>query len=53
MIDRGLLRGRVLIAENLAIRQVQFNPDGSITDLGTTSLGSGIPAIVGAIGVQP
>lgn len=53
MIERGLLQGHVLIAENVAIRQVQFNPDGSITDHGTTSLGSGIPGIVGAIGVQP
>jgi len=52
LIDRGGLRGRVVIAENTGIRQVQFE-SGAITDLGATSTGSGLGAIVGAIGVQP
>ncbi len=52
LITRGALRGRVVIAENTAIRQVQFE-SGSITDLGPTDTGSGFAAIVGAIGVQP
>lgn len=54
MIRRGPLEGRVLIAENVAIRQVQFNPDGTVTDLGPLAAqGSGSLAITGAIGVQP
>lgn len=52
LISRGSLRGRVVIAENTGIRQAQFST-GSIRDLGATSTGSGLGAIVGAIGVQP
>jgi len=52
LINRGTLRGRVLVSENTGIRQVQFE-SGSITDLGATSTGTGLAAIVGAIGVQP
>jgi hypothetical protein len=53
MVDRGSLRGRVLVAENVSVRQVQFNPDGTITDLGATSIGSGMESMVGVIGMQP
>ena len=53
MITRGSLTGLVLVAENVAVRRVRFDGDGVITDLGPTSLGSGVEAIVGAIGVQP
>lgn len=55
MIGRGALRGRVLIAENLAIRQVQFAAGGAVTDLGPTSAGdpNAFTTIVGCIGVQP
>lgn len=52
-IDRGTLTGLVLVAENLGVRQVRFEKNGSITDLGTFSLGSGSTSITGAIGVQP
>ncbi len=52
-LDRGTLSGLVLVAENTAVRRVRFMSDGSITDLGAFSLGSGYTAIVGAIGVQP
>src|SRR6185295_3490683 len=52
-VDRGALAGRVLVAENLGVRQVSFEGGGVITDLGLTSLGSGSESIVGAIGVQP
>jgi hypothetical protein len=53
MVERGSLRGRVLIAENVSVRQVQFNSDGTITDLGAEDMGSGTENMVGAIGMQP
>ena len=53
LIDRGSLKGRVLISENVGIRQVQFNPDGTLSDLGVLDLGSGFEKICGAIGVTP
>lgn len=53
VLQRGQLRGRVLVAELMGVRQLQFEPDGRITDLGLTSLGAGFTAIVGALGVQP
>jgi hypothetical protein len=53
MIDRGDLSGLVLVAENLGVRRVRFETDGSITDLGLEPLGSGPASITGAIGVQP
>lgn len=52
-ISRGPLKGRVLVAENLAVRQLQFTTDGAITDLAKLSYPSGIANIVGTIGVQP
>jgi hypothetical protein len=55
MISRGGLTGRVLVAENQAIRQVQFAQHGSVTDLGPTVTGNvnDFTSIVGAIGVEP
>ena len=55
MIALGGLTGRVLVAENQAIRQVQFAKHASVTDLGPTSTGNvnDFTSIVGAIGVQP
>lgn len=53
MIDRGPLRGLVLVSENQGVRRVRFTGGGVIEDLGLTSFGTGVPAIVGAIGVQP
>jgi len=52
-IDRGALTGLVLVAENTSVRRVRFEKDGSISDLGAFSVGSGTTADVGAIGVQP
>lgn len=52
-ITRGTLAGRVILGENVAVRQVQFMPDGSVIDTAQTSMGSGIPEIVGVVGVQP
>jgi hypothetical protein len=43
----------VLIGELFGVREVQFEPDGGIVDLGVTSEGSDYPDIVGALGVQP
>jgi hypothetical protein len=53
MVDRGTLKGRVWVAENVGIRQLRFNADGTISDLGLFPLGKGYDKIVGAIGVQP
>ncbi len=52
-ISRGTLQGRVLVAENVAIRQVQFTAAGGVTEVELLSLGNDSLAIPGAIGVQP
>ena len=51
-IDRGALRGHVLVAELLGVRHLVFGP-GAVTDLGLLSVGSGNAAITGALGLQP
>ena len=53
MIRRGSLEGRVIIAENLQLRQVQFQKNGNVDEVEVYSLGSGILAIPGALGVTP
>lgn len=53
MIGRGALNGRVLVAENLAVRSLQFDADGTVTDVAKLTYGSGLDNIVGSIGVQP
>ncbi len=53
MIDRGGLEGLVLIADLSSVYAVQFQENGQVSDLGATDVGEGIPAMVGAIGVQP
>ena len=52
VIDRGTLKGRVLVAENQAVRQLAFAPDGGITDLGVLAF-EGFTGMVGSLGVQP
>ena len=52
-VDRGSLAGRVLVGENLGVRQVDFAPGGQVTDLGLFSFGSGLEQITGALGVEP
>jgi hypothetical protein len=53
MIDRGMLRGLVLVAENLGVRKVEMFAAGTIVDRGLYSLGSGLVNTTGAIGVTP
>ncbi len=53
LIDRGQLTGWVFISENTGIRKLVFESNGSITDLGVTSPGSGLENMIGSIGVQP
>ncbi|MFO0761325.1 MAG: hypothetical protein U0359_32910 [Byssovorax sp.] len=53
LVERGALRGHVYVAEDVGVRQVRFEPDGNVTDLGAFILGPGLETIVGAIGVQP
>lgn len=52
-VAAGILADRVFVAENLGVRQVEFSPDGTVMDLGLSSVGSGLQAVTGAIGVQP
>jgi hypothetical protein len=53
VIARGALKGRVLVAENLALRQLQFGAGGDVKDVGLVSFGAGSTDIVGTVGVQP
>ena len=53
MIERGALRGLVLVAENLGVREVEMFADGNIVDRGLFSLGAGVANSTGAIGVTP
>lgn len=52
-IMRGGLRGRVLVSELSSIRQLQFDDEGGVTDVGSLMFGEGLEEIGGAIGVQP
>lgn len=52
VIDRGALKGHVLVAELLMVRHLAFKPDGSIADLGAVTF-EGFSGIVGSLGVQP
>jgi hypothetical protein len=52
-ITRGSLAGRVIIAENVALRQLQLTAGGGVSEVEHFSLGSGLTAIPGALGVQP
>ncbi len=51
-VTRGPWKGLVILTENQGLRMVQF-AQGSVTDLGLSSFGSGLDSIPGAIGVQP
>lgn len=53
MIARGMLAGRVLVAEVLSVRQLQFGPGGALDDVGLLPFGAGATSIVGTVGVQP
>jgi hypothetical protein len=52
-IERGKLKGWVLLSENVGVRRMAFDTDGGLRDLGITSTGDNLSDIVGAIGVQP
>ncbi len=51
-VDRGALRGHLLVAELLGVRHLAFGR-GSVSDLGLLALGEGTEAITGALGVEP
>lgn len=52
-IDRGALRGHVLVSENVSVRHLAFRADGGVDDLGSLAFGEGLENISGAIGVTP
>lgn len=49
MLSRGSQTGMVFVAENIAVRQLQFEGNGEVTDLGPFVLDD----IPGVIGIQP
>ena len=53
MIERGVLRGRVLVSDVRGLYQVAFAPGGVVNDIGIFSLGGGTQNIVSGVGVQP
>ncbi|MBI5532479.1 MAG: hypothetical protein HY898_07180 [Deltaproteobacteria bacterium] len=53
MVDRGTLKGRVLVAENEGVRMVQFAQGTGVSDLGVLPSGGGMEGMVGVVGVQP
>jgi hypothetical protein len=53
LIERGPLRGRVLVVETEGLRQVAFHSDGTLVDLGLTVLGHGLETMVGGLGIAP
>jgi hypothetical protein len=52
-LTRPPLMGRVLVAENLGVRQLQFEPDGSVSEVDYLDFGNSEVHVVGGIGVQP
>jgi hypothetical protein len=52
-IDRGTLRGHVLVSENVGVRHLAFRETGAVDDLGSITFGMGLQNIAGAIGVTP
>ncbi len=53
VIERGKLKGRVLVAEVSAVRQLAFAADGSITDVDAKLESPGTTGIIGSLGVEP
>lgn len=53
MIERGTLRGLVLVVETEGVRRVEMTAAGTIVDRGLYSLGGGLTNSPGAIGVTP
>ncbi|MBL4633384.1 MAG: hypothetical protein JKY56_05910 [Kofleriaceae bacterium] len=52
-INRGDLRGLVIIAENQGLRRVRFDDNGEVSDLGRTEFALSFAGIIGALGIQP
>jgi hypothetical protein len=53
VVERGALKGTVLVLEVTAVRTLTFASGGTITDKGTLDFGEGYESITGALGVQP
>lgn len=51
-VERGSLSGLVLVSEVEGLRRVQLDDTGA-TDLGVWSIGNGLDALPGAVGVAP
>ncbi|MDB4941970.1 MAG: hypothetical protein JWP97_1504 [Labilithrix sp.] len=53
LLERGTLRGTVIIGENSAVRRMVFNADGTVKDAQKLAYPDTIEDIVGVVGVQP
>lgn len=53
VIERGTLKGRVLVAEVQKVRQLAFSPNGTIADVDASIGFDGSTGIVGSLGVEP
>ncbi len=52
-IDRGKLKGRILVAEVSAVRSLQFSAEGTVEEIGKLPFPKGFENIVGTLGVTP
>lgn len=52
-LRRGSLTGNVWVSENVGLRRIRFEPNGTVTDVSFTSTGEGVLGISGAFGIQP
>jgi hypothetical protein len=52
-ITRGSLKGRVLVAELAAVRQVEFTADGAMKDVSQLAFDRTDDGVIGTIGVEP
>lgn len=54
VVEKGKLKGRVLVSEVLSVRQLAFAADGTITDVGASLVWpDGNTNIVGSLGMEP
>lgn len=53
VVPRGELAGLAVVSEVSGIRRIWMQGEGTVTDLGRTTTGSGYDSMVGAIGLQP
>ena len=53
VLDRGALKGKVFVGENVAVRVLTFTAAGDVVDTAKLEFAGGNESIVGVVGVQP